>query len=160
MQNRHKIKLIKIHKNIATKNPPFAPQLSDVCKKQPKNPPVIPYNCQICGKLMLLLIFVAWWFYRKLMRYKPTHSLPNCRNHSNIAHFVAIKHLPLAPQLSICVVLGWLWVMVVGDIFGWIVVGFVSCWVYKYCYSLMFWYRNGVDRWCCELMWDENISAG
>ena len=82
MQIHHKIKLIKIHKIIAPKNPLFPPQLSDVCKKHPKNPPVIPYNCQICGKYGVLLILIADTFDENIAAYKAPHSLPNCQKHT------------------------------------------------------------------------------
>ena len=103
MQIILKIKLIKIHKKSTHKNPPFAPQLSNRIKIQPKNPSHCPYNCRFVWILGVLLILIADTFDENIATLKAPINPPNCQMCVILVHFRAIKHLPLAPQLSIYV---------------------------------------------------------
>ena len=97
--------------NSTHKNPMFAPQLSNRIKIQPKNPPVIPYNCQILIICVVLLNFIAWWklmIFDKNSRYKTHPFPPQLSKCIKYCPFCSLNYHPKPPYNCR---LWWFWVL-------------------------------------------------
>ena len=103
LQNIQKYMLIKVDENQPLKTPMFPLQLSKSWNLTHKSTPISPYNCRFVWILGVLLILIADTFDENIATLKAPINPPNCQMCVILVHFRAIKHLPLAPQLSIYV---------------------------------------------------------